>query len=414
MKKIIFLIVFGLSLPFALIAADNFYDLGIKPGDISFSDELIAGQNIRIYASVRNFGNTDVSGYVTFHKSDTLIGDSQVVSVKASGLADEVFVDFTVPSGSFNIRAEIKGQTPIDENPDNDIAVTSLFVPKLDNDGDGIPDDEDKDDDNDGVLDENEPVLDTDPNDPDSDDDGCLDGDDDFPTNPDECYDNDGDGIGDNQDTDDDNDGLSDDYENQINTDPLDDDTDNDGVIDGQDYCPGDPGCTEEQTETDNSDRDNNKSDDEQNIDEASAASDLPEDNESVDDEDKNEDIDIDEIDEQIKPKVKIKTEKKDWDTYLFSAELKGVLDENLVYNWDFGDGASSNQKIVEHKYEKGGQYDVNLTVTGPDDLELTDNKKINISFFNFGNKGLIMGLGGLVVLLAILFRLSFCGLKLR
>ncbi|MBD3359165.1 MAG: PKD domain-containing protein [Candidatus Buchananbacteria bacterium] len=411
MKKIIFLIIFGLSLPFTLMAADNFYDLGITAGDISFSDELIAGQNVKIYASVRNLGNADVSGYVTFHKSDTLIGDSQVVSVKASSLADEVFVDFTVPIGSFNIRAEIKGQTPIDENPNNDIAVTTLFVPKLDNDGDGIPDDEDKDDDNDGVIDENEPVFGTDPNDLDSDDDGCLDGDDDFPTNPDECSDNDGDGIGDNQDNDDDNDGLSDNYENQINTDPLDADTDDDGVIDGQDYCPGDPACTEEQTETDQ-DNDNNESDDEQNTDEA--PSNLPEGNEAVDDEDKNKDIDINDIDEQLKPKVKIKTEKKEWDTYVFSADLKGVLDENLVYNWDFGDGTSSDQKVVEHQYEEEGQYDVNLTVTGPDDLELIDNKKINISFFNFGNKGLILSLGGLAVLLAILFRLSFCGIKLR
>jgi hypothetical protein len=413
MKKIIFLIVFCLSLPFASIAADNFYDLGITPGDISFSDELIAGQDIRIYASIRNMGNADVSGYVTFHKSDTLIGDSQVVSVKASGLADEVFVDFTVPSGSFNIRAEIKGQTPIDENSNNDVAVTTLFVPKQDNDGDAIPDDEDEDDDNDGIDDENEPIFGTDPDDSDSDDDGCLDGDDDFPTDPDECYDTDGDGIGNNQDEDDDNDGLSDDYENQINTDPLDDDTDNDGVIDGQDYCPGDPNCTEKPKESDNPDQDN-ESDDEQNNDEESETDDLPAENEASDNEDKDEDIDINDIDDQLNPKVKIKTEKKDWNTYVFSAEVKGVLNENLVYDWDFGDGTSSNQKVVEHQYEKGGKYDVNLTVTGPDDLELTDKKKVNISFFNFGNKSLIFALGGLAVLLAILFRLSFCGIKLK
>jgi len=70
-----------------------------------------------MYATIYNHGNEDVSGHVTFYQGDVLLGDSQTVSVKASSLADEVYINFTVPSGSFNIRAEINNQVPIDENP---------------------------------------------------------------------------------------------------------------------------------------------------------------------------------------------------------------------------------------------------------------------------------------------------------
>ena len=74
----------------------------------------------------------------------------------------------------------------------------------LDSDRDGIGNNADPDDDNDGVLDEDEVALGTNPFDRDSDDDGATDGGDAFPLDPTEQRDNDPDGIGDTADTDDD------------------------------------------------------------------------------------------------------------------------------------------------------------------------------------------------------------------
>jgi hypothetical protein len=84
----------------------------------------------------------------------------------------------------------------------------------VDTDGDGTLDDCDSDDDDDGLPDDDELTLGTDPLDPDSDDDGLLDGD-----------------------------------EVDVHmTDPLDPDTDDDGFTDGVEVAagsdPNDPGST--------------------------------------------------------------------------------------------------------------------------------------------------------------------------
>ncbi|MGO4693837.1 Ig-like domain-containing protein [Paenibacillus sp. 2TAB26] len=118
---------------------------------------------------------------------------------------------------------------------------------ELDTDGDGIPDSTDPDDDNDGLTDEQETKLGTNPKDPDTDKDGINDKDDPFPTDAAKPgtvngeLDTDGDGIPDSTDPDDDNDGLTDEQEKAIGTNPKDPDTDRDGVNDKDDYYPLDP-----------------------------------------------------------------------------------------------------------------------------------------------------------------------------
>lgn len=208
LKKVIFFGALVLSLGFmgsGARAQTLEYDLGIISGDIFFSDStMISGQPVRIYAAVRNYGTRDVAGYALFYAGPNLIGSSQVVSVRAGGYSDEVFVDWTIPAGSFNIRVDIQGQAPKDENPANDSALTALFTPKKDTDGDG-------------VIDEN---------------DNCPNA-----ANPDQA-DTDGDKIGNACDSDDDNDGLSDVDEGKIGTNPVDPDTDDDGILDGRDNCP--------------------------------------------------------------------------------------------------------------------------------------------------------------------------------
>ncbi len=128
-----------------VVVADTFtYDLGITNTDITFSKgTLVAGDTVRIYGRVTNWGTKDISGYMTFYQSEQLIGNSQVVTVRPNASYDDVWVDFVVPKGSFNIRGEIKGTTPQDENPANDIALSPMFTPLADTDGDLIADTQD-------------------------------------------------------------------------------------------------------------------------------------------------------------------------------------------------------------------------------------------------------------------------------
>lgn len=88
------------------------------------------------------------------------------------------------------------------------------------------------DTDGDGISDGDEVKQGSDPTDPDSDNDGFLDGSDDLPLDPTESKDYDKDGIGDNSDLDDDNDGITDQEEALLGTDPKDQDSDDDGLGD--------------------------------------------------------------------------------------------------------------------------------------------------------------------------------------
>lgn len=222
-------------------AAQFDYDLSLKAEDLEFSkDVIISGQTIRIYARVKNVGNQDISGFVSFFRGVTPIGESRPVSVRPNGY-DDVFVDFIVPEDSFNIQAKIQGSDPADQNPANDSNQTKLIVPDKDTDGDGTVDRLDSDDDNDGLTDEQEKAAGTNPLKADTDADGYNDQADAFPLDNKEWLDTDGDGSGNNADIDDDNDGLSDLQEKAKGTDPLRKDTDGDGVNDAQDYYPLDP-----------------------------------------------------------------------------------------------------------------------------------------------------------------------------
>lgn len=116
---------------------------------------------------------------------------------------------------------------------------------------------------------------------------------------------------------------------------------------------------------------------------------------------------------EEIIPKVKIKAQKNKWNIYVFTPDVRGVTAENLVYSWDLGDDTFSNQKVVEHQYEQAGQYTVSLKVTGPNDLELIDSKKINISFFNWANKTLKAIVAAFIAFLIALVTAFFKGLAL-
>ena len=162
------------------------YDLALRPSEFSLSKDvnnLIAGEKVRLYTYAENRGTKDASGYVVFTRGTQLLGQAEI-SLTAKGVKDEIYIDFEVPMGNFNILAKIMSVTPRDDNPDNNAALTQMFEGQKDTDGDGLGDKIDPDDDNDGVSDANEASLGTDSLKADTDGDGVSDALDEFPLDP--------------------------------------------------------------------------------------------------------------------------------------------------------------------------------------------------------------------------------------
>jgi len=222
---------------------------------------------------------------------------SESVDTDGDGIGDNSDIDADGDGLSNTAEAEI-GTNPLNPDTDGDGIVDGSDNCPLDGsstsqadvDLDDLGDLCDNDSDNDGLTDETEAEIGTDPLDADSDDDtlsdsvevnlginplnpdtdgdGSPDGVDVFPADPTESVDTDGDGVGDNADLcpadaepenidtdsdgignacdeDDDGDTLSDLLEAEIGSDPLNPDTDSDGLLDwyggaqttGQDPC---------------------------------------------------------------------------------------------------------------------------------------------------------------------------------
>ena len=235
-----FLVVLG-WIVFAVPVRAADYDLSIRASDIEFSKStIIVKDKVRIYAVVRNIGNNDMSGYITFFRGTIIVANPQQIQVRP-GKTIDVYADLIVPENPFSIQVKIQGTDPKDQNSENDIATTVTIYPDRDTDNDGTVDRLDSDDDNDGLSDADETRIGTDHLRIDTDGDGYNDKVDIFPLDAKEAIDTDRDGLGDNTDPDDDNDGLSDEQEKTKGTDPKRQDTDGDGVIDSRDFYPLDP-----------------------------------------------------------------------------------------------------------------------------------------------------------------------------
>lgn len=358
MKKLSIIIFCLVFLPLGLNAAAYSYDLGIQSSDICFSqpaDALVEQTPVRIYATIRNYGSEDVAASVIFYNGPNLIGESQAVSVRAGGLADEVYVDWTVPSGSFNIMARIKAPDPADQNLQNNQAITPLIIPLKDTDGDKIPDIDDPDDDNDGLSDEDESNLGTDQADPDSDNDGVNDGSDAYPTDA---------------------------SKSQPDAEPE---------ILAQ--------AVIEPADIDNHQNANDTSTDVQNN--QSAASSQTSDDQKVNSnsEDSGDDEEEIEYDTQayqalqtvpgfdLLSDIDIVIKKQKWGTYNFNfnTNVENIDSNELIFEWDFGDGNKSTSNL-EYSYKRAGTYYVKLKVLGPWQNTLTDVQVINVPFWSVEN----------------------------
>lgn len=267
MKKIYSIILFCALLINFLVYANKSLaktDLSITENDVTFSkNEPLEGDLVRVYARVVNSGDNDMSGYVIFLSSGKEMAAHQVISVKPNTY-DDVFIDWRVKAGTYNIEVKITDPSLVEDNIENNEIIKKSFFIDLDTDKDGVGDNKDPDKDNDGLTNEEEVSKGTNPLVADTDGDKVNDKVDTFPTNKTEWHDTDSDGVGDNKDADadgdgltnikevtdygtnplapdSDNDGLGDKQEAQTNTDPNKPDTDGDGTIDSKDSSPLDP-----------------------------------------------------------------------------------------------------------------------------------------------------------------------------
>ena len=354
MKRIFFLIVLalGMLMSAGVYAQTPDYDLAIYSNDVTFSKRLVAGQKVRVYAKIHNTSDNDITAYVRFYQGTIFIGDSQVVSVVAGGFPDEVFVDWTVPTGSFNIRTEIREQNPQDDNPSNDIAITSLFVPLPDADGDAVPDSEDLDDDNDGLEDSSELTAGSNPYISDTDSDGTLDGKDAYPTDPTRSI--------------------------YIAPKPK--------VVPKVAPVVKKPEVSEPITNP---------------VIEQEVATPTQE---------------SDGLEPQVLPafdlnspdKVLIDAQKVNWRTYEFESLVRGIESKQLTYVWEFGDGESSTKPYPRHAYKGWGSYSVVLKITDQASGELVVSAPlgIDISFFHIGNYQFWLLIALIILILLILLKI--------
>lgn len=380
MKRTRFLALLALMLlPFAAHAENP--DLSVSSSSISFStSELYAGDTVRIYASVRNVGDVDVTGYVYFYQGSMPIGRSQTISLKSGGQPDEVFVDFTVPTGSFNIRAIIQGTSPQDIDPSNDVAVTPLYEPIVDADRDGVVDDNDN-----CVNDANA-------------DQANIDGDD----------------TGDACDADIDGDGEK----NTTDVAPTNPTVSQAAPTEPAPAAPvttTQPATTTTATETATAPSTTVSSSESSAAaaasSEAAGATDSSNESNSTDTTELTETSQSEALASavsklKVSPNARFTYRQIDWRTFEFT--IARQPEDGVEFSWDFGDGASSVQPQITHTFSGSGTYVVTLNTLDQNGNRASDAQTLEISFYHLSNPFVQLILGALFVILAALALLVY------
>ncbi len=132
MKK--FIIVIAFLLTFASFngseAGDYMFDLGLDSYDIYFSNNRpVAGENIRIFADINNYGQRSSFANISFFNGNSQIGPTKRIYVPSEE-KKTVAVDWEIPKESFNIKVTLTDMSAPDENLLNNEAIGELVIPE--------------------------------------------------------------------------------------------------------------------------------------------------------------------------------------------------------------------------------------------------------------------------------------------
>jgi hypothetical protein len=158
------------------------YDVGINAQDIVFDPvEPILNQSTQVYVTLSNNGQSNVEGTVHFFVDNQKIG-SKIFSIRANGRQEDVWTTWTPSAlGAHVVRVEVVNDPNFqDVHPEDNVVSENVYV-DLDTDGDGVPDRLDQDRDNDGLTNDQEVGIRTNPLARDTDGDGVADKEDYYP-----------------------------------------------------------------------------------------------------------------------------------------------------------------------------------------------------------------------------------------
>ena len=168
-----------LFFPFFMVSAQGF-NAGFVQGVWYSKTPFFAGETVRVYTAIQNNSGSDIQGTLEFLVNENSVGESAFSII--NGRIVEVWTDWKVTQGNHFVQVRIKeaflveiGKTPEPISLNTGILEASEVFVDLDTDKDGIGNMEDDDDDNDGLTDQEEKILQTDPLNPDTDGDGVSD-----------------------------------------------------------------------------------------------------------------------------------------------------------------------------------------------------------------------------------------------
>lgn len=97
-----------------------------------------------------------------------------------------------------------------------------------------------------------------------------------------------------------------------------------------------------------------------------------------------------------------IQTEQIGWNQFRFRPASSLAVGD-FKYDWTFGDGATSSDRVVEHTFSKPGRYTVSLRLDDPATGQKSATMLVRVGFFHLANWRLwvIIGLLALIIILA-------------
>lgn len=166
-------------------SATGDYELVIPDGGIRVDvDPIMVNQTVKVYVTIKNVGHLDNEGLAVFMDNDVNFSMKDF-SAKINGSQEEIWSTWTPKTaGNHVVKVKLVPDASLN-NPAlaNYSSQVTLYVDQ-DTDGDGIRDQLDPDIDNDGLTNDQEHAIGTDPYKADTDGDGVNDKDDYYPLDP--------------------------------------------------------------------------------------------------------------------------------------------------------------------------------------------------------------------------------------